>query len=71
MPLPFAGATVSNPGGNRTAAELPSNLIDGATGTKWLDFYRNPVVFAFPEPVTIDAYRFTTANDAADRDPVR
>ncbi|WP_367874534.1 autotransporter-associated beta strand repeat-containing protein [Luteolibacter sp. Populi] len=70
-PLPWAGAAVTNPGGNRPGAELPSNLIDGLPGTKWLDFYRNPVVFAFTSQVTIDGYRFTTANDANERDPVR
>ncbi|WP_265594930.1 autotransporter-associated beta strand repeat-containing protein [Haloferula sp. BvORR071] len=69
--VPFTGATVTNPGGNRTAAEIPANLIDGLTTTKWLDFYRNPIVFAFTAPVTIDGYRFSTANDASERDPVR
>src|SRR5690606_16870412 len=31
---------------------------------------RQPVVFEFPAPVTVDGYRFATANDFEDRDPI-
>ncbi len=70
-PISTAGVTVTNPGGNTPGAEGPENIIDGNTGTKWLDFTKfSPLVFQFPAPVTIDAYTFATANDDPERDPV-
>ncbi len=69
--LDLTGVTVTNPGGNFPAAEGPANLIDANSATKWLDFNRAPVVFDFGAPTEIDAYAFTTANDATERDPVR
>ncbi len=69
QPLDMTLATVTNPGGNNPAAERPEKLTDGDTVTKWLDFNRRAVVFRFPQAVTIDAYSFTTANDAPERDP--
>lgn len=69
--LDLTGVTASNPGGNFPALEGPTNLVDGSSATKWLDFNRAPVVFDFGVPTEIDAYAFTTANDAAERDPVR
>jgi hypothetical protein len=66
-----AQPTVTNPGGENPDGEGPSNLVDGNTATKWLDFDRNPLVFNFGSPVTVDSYGFTTANDAPGRDPVR
>lgn len=78
-PLSLTGVTVTNPGGNSPGGEPPSALIDGSTGTKWLDFNKQAVVFQFPDgpdgdtdpdPVTIDSYNFATANDATERDPV-
>lgn len=64
---------VTNPGGAPAAdaAEGAVRLVDGDTATKLFDIRRMPVVFEFGEPVTIDAYRFTTANDNDGRDPVR
>jgi hypothetical protein len=62
---------VTNPGGNTPAAEGVGNLIDGNYLNKWLNFNKlNPVIFDFGSPVTIDSYRWTTANDFPDRDPV-
>lgn len=66
-----AQPAVTNPGGNNPDGEGPSNLVDGNTGTKWLDFERAPLVFNFGSPVTVHHYGFTTANDAPGRDPVR
>ena len=68
---PVVPVDVFNPGGSSPLAEGPENLIDGDTGTKWLDPSKNPVEFDFPAPVTFDSYSFTTANDFPDRDPVR
>ncbi|WP_411847194.1 CotH kinase family protein [Roseibacillus persicicus] len=62
---------VTNPGGNNPDNERPANLTDFDSGTKWLDFNRQALIFHFPAPVTIDHFGFTTANDAASRDPVR
>lgn len=68
-PLGTTGVTVGNPGGNNPATETPGNVLDGNLGTKWLDFNRGMLLFTFPAAVTIDAYRFATANDSAERDP--
>ncbi len=68
--VPVTGAIASNPGGNNPAAELPGFVVDGSTSTKWLDFNRAPLVLEFPNPVTIDGYRFATANDSPERDPI-
>ncbi|MES2476574.1 MAG: autotransporter-associated beta strand repeat-containing protein [Verrucomicrobiota bacterium] len=68
-PLSMAGVTVNNPGGANPAGEGPSNLIDSNIGTKWLDGNERTVFFTFPAPVTVDAYRFATANDFQERDP--
>ncbi|NNM31115.1 MAG: hypothetical protein HKO57_16475, partial [Akkermansiaceae bacterium] len=62
---------VSNPGGNFPGGEGPEKVVDGDPGTKWLDFNKQGLVFDFfPNTVTFDAYGWTTANDAAERDPV-
>jgi hypothetical protein len=79
VPLDLTGVIVTNPGGNFPGGEPPAALIDGNLGSKWLDFNKKAVVFQFPDgpdgdtdpdPVTIDAYNFATANDADERDPV-
>ncbi|MBB5351927.1 autotransporter-associated beta strand protein [Haloferula luteola] len=63
-------ATVTNPGGRSPAAEIASNVTDGNTGTKWLDFNKAPLVFDFGTTTTIDGYFFATPNDATDRDAI-
>ena len=65
----MAGVAITNPGGNNPVGETPGNVADLDTGTKWLDFNKRELVFAFPAPVTIDSYNFTTANDSQERDP--
>lgn len=69
--ITMSEATVSNPGGSNPSGEEPFRSVDGDTETKWLDFNGEPLVFSFPEPVTVDAYQFVTANDFPDRDPAR
>lgn len=69
--IDLADATITNPGGDNPGGEEVENVADLSTATKWLDFNRGPLVFEFPAPVTIDRYRFATANDAEERDPVR
>jgi hypothetical protein len=67
-PLPVA--TVTNPGGDNPAGENVENVIDGSVDTKWLDFLKGPLEFDFGSPVAVETYRFATANDAAERDPI-
>ncbi len=67
--LDMSAATITNPGGNSPAGEGVGNLGDGDPATKWLDTNKGAAVFRFPAPVTVDAYAFTTANDASERDP--
>jgi hypothetical protein len=66
------GAPVAtNPGGRNPGAETPPKAVDGDIDTKWLDFNKGPLVFDFGAPESIDSYRWATANDVPDRDPVR
>lgn len=61
----------SNPGGNNPDNETPAMAVDGDTGTKWLDFNKGPLVLDCGAPLPVNGYRWATANDADDRDPVR
>lgn len=64
--------SVTNPGSNNPAAEIPARLIDGLTNNKYLDFNKfSPVIFDFGSPQTITGYQFYTGNDAPERAPVR
>ena len=67
----LSGAIITNPGGDNPEDEGVDNISDLSTGSKWLDFERGPLVFQFQAPTTIDRYRFATANDADERDPIR
>jgi hypothetical protein len=69
-PVSWTDASVANPGGDSPGGESPPNIIDGDTGSKWLDFNKMGLIFTFPAATTVDAYRFATANDATERDPV-
>lgn len=65
----LVNVTVTNPGGSQAAnAAL---LADGLSSTKLFDARVRPVIFEFEQAVSIDAYRFTTANDFDARDPLR
>lgn len=68
---PLTVATVSNPGGNNPSFEMPANVIDGNTGTKWLDFNKGGLVFDFGASTAFNRYQLTTANDEEARDPLR
>jgi len=59
------GGPSSFPGG-----EAPGNLLDGLSGTKYLNFGRNwSGLIVTPGASTVQSLRFTTANDATERDP--
>lgn len=64
-------ASITNPGGNNPSNEQAPLANDNNPQTKWLDFNKGALVYQFPEPVFIDGYEFTTANDAVERDPVQ
>lgn len=63
--------SVSNPGGSNPNGETPDLAVDGSLTTKWLDFNQGPLVFDFGSATTVNGYRWSTANDATERDPVR
>ena len=60
-----------NPGGSNPGGETPDLAVDGSLTTKWLDFNQGPLIFDFGSAATVDGYRWATANDATERDPVR
>ncbi len=66
----LTGATATNPGGLNNVGEGPAQAVDGNTATKWLDFNKAPLVLNFGTPVSPDGYRFATANDFDERDPI-
>lgn len=70
--VPLTGATATTPTStNNPPAEAPPMAVDGDLGTKWLNFDAFvPLVLDFGAPVSTDAYRLGTGNDAPERDPV-
>lgn len=62
---------VSNPGGRNPSNETPDLSVDGSLSTKWLDFNQGSLLFDFGGPKKVDSYRWATANDATERDPVQ
>lgn len=73
--ISMSGSTVTNPGGNNPGFEGPSNLKDGSTSTKLLDFniksspFTSTIIFDMGSQVTFNEYYWATANDAEERDP--
>lgn len=72
--ISMSGSTVTNPGGSNPVSEVPSNLKDANTGTKWLDlnFKTTPsstLIFDMGSATTFNGYRWATANDVEGRDP--
>lgn len=52
------------------SGEAPDFMIDGNSATKYLNFGRNwSGIIVTPGASTVQSLRFTTANDAPDRDP--
>jgi hypothetical protein len=58
--------------GSYPAGEGPVQAGDGNLNTKWLDFTETSAILnmTFASNTTIGGYRFATANDAPERDPV-
>ncbi|EST34513.1 GH92 family glycosyl hydrolase [Streptomyces roseochromogenus] len=57
-------------GENTGAGEVKENLVDGEPGTKWLTFAPTGwVEFDLDQPIKLQTYALTSANDYAERDP--
>lgn len=72
----LSGATATNPDGDgglnpEHPEEGPGSAIDGDFDTKFLDHLIQPLIVAFPAPVTVDAWSYVTGNDATERDIVQ
>jgi hypothetical protein len=67
----IGGASASNPGGNSPGGESAQQGNDNDLNSKWLDFTKfTPLVLDFGTLVAADGYRWATAGDADERDPV-
>jgi len=66
----FSNAVAINPGGSNPYGMGPAMGIDGKVQTKWLDKQKGPLVIDFGTGTQASHFRFTTANDAEERDPV-
>lgn len=67
----YTNATADNPGGDNPPGETAAQGIDNNVATKWLDFNKGSLSIEFPVATTADGFRYVTANDSSDRDPVR
>ncbi|MDO8563827.1 MAG: hypothetical protein Q7R87_02375 [Nanoarchaeota archaeon] len=77
-----SGTTAANPNGKNPVTETPAKAIDSSTSTKWLDqnftlgvasqtgHSNLSIDTGASNTVTFDAYKWATANDATERDPV-
>jgi len=68
---PLEVKRVSNPNGHNPAGEAPNNIKDQHFHTKWLDFFKQPLIMELAESATPDSYILVTANDFPNRDPIR
>ena len=71
-PTQLTVATISAPDGDSPTNEEISNLVDGDTSTKWLDFRTSgsrKVIFTIAGAPFITRYQLYTANDYKERDP--
>ena len=66
----YVGATASCPGGTSPLDEEPRYAIDNDVYTKWYTFNISPIIIDFGTNRTTSQYRFATANDFYERDPV-
>eukprot|EP00659_Diplonema_papillatum_P003822 gene3822-5959_t len=66
----LADATPHNPGGRCEPHETAANLCHAAPNKRWCDAAFAPVIFEFPQPVSVTAYMFTTAYCDPSKDPI-
>jgi hypothetical protein len=67
----ISNAQATNAGGSNPANEGPEKAIDGDLYSKWLDRNGGPLVVSWATRISIDAFRFVTANDVINRDPMQ
>ncbi|MBT8151559.1 MAG: NPCBM/NEW2 domain-containing protein, partial [Gammaproteobacteria bacterium] len=60
-----------SPGGNNPSGEGAGKADDDNSFTKWRDYNKGALVYDFGTNTIANSYGFTTAIDAAERDPVR
>lgn len=69
--LSMKGAMVKGPSVSYpTQAQAPANSIDLCIPQTGSDCNDGPFILTFPTPKDVDAFRFVTASDAPERDPV-
>lgn len=69
--LDARNAVASNLNGETSLDEGPEKAFDNDNSSKWLDKNFSDLMLQFPQPVEIDAFSFTTANDHSQRDPLQ
>jgi len=69
--LDARNAVASNLNGETSLEEGPEKAFDNDNSSKWLDKNFSDLMLQFPQPVEIDAFSFTTANDHSQRDPLQ
>eukprot|EP00929_Paragymnodinium_shiwhaense_P124050 TRINITY_DN988_c0_g1_i4.p1 TRINITY_DN988_c0_g1~~TRINITY_DN988_c0_g1_i4.p1 ORF type:complete len:1003 (-),score=315.27 TRINITY_DN988_c0_g1_i4:170-2938(-) len=69
-PISMKNFKAKNPGGRSPRNEEPHRAVDENPQTKWLDFKKGALVIESKSPVKASGFRFTTANDATERDPM-
>jgi hypothetical protein len=68
----LTGMTATATNNNSPVGQDPTMAADNNVATKWLSFNKtaSALVYAFAAPVTATGYRWATADDAVERDPV-
>jgi hypothetical protein len=68
----LTGMTATATNNNSPIGQEPDKAADNNLTTKWLSFNKtaSELVYNFGSPVTTTGYRWATANDSPDRDPV-
>jgi len=70
-PVTMKGFSAKNPGGDNPGGEKPEKCVDEDPQTKWLDFKKTkPLIIESKDAVKVSHFRFVTANDHNERDPV-
>ena len=72
QPLDLSEATATATNNDSPSGEEPDKAIDGDITTKWLSFNKtgSTLQVDLGEPRAFDTYRWATANDHPERDPI-
>jgi hypothetical protein len=68
----LTGMAITATNNNSPVGEDPTMAGDNSTSTKWLSLNKtaSTLVYDFGSPVAADGYRWATANDSTERDPI-